>query len=277
MPPSAITAMLPEDLRRYLEKHRESHYCLIDVRQPMEYAAGHLPGALLLPLPELETRLFQLPADRELVFYCSNGTRSRVAADLAAEAEFTALPIHHLEGGILAWLGRKLMDFPRVRIFPSHAEPMAAMRTAMDLEKGAQRFYRHLQARMPAPPLGKVLGDLAAAEEAHARTIYGLWSPLLEHPPPFGPFFEGLEGRLIEGGLDLEEALERAAVISGAPCRDLLELGLDVEYRAYDLYRALAEGVRDQAAREIFWSLAQAEKGHLRAIARALDGCPEVG
>lgn len=276
MPPAAVTDLLPEDLRRYLEGRRESRYCLIDVRQPMEYAAGHLPGALLAPLAELESRLFHLPADRELVFYCSNGTRSRVAADLAAEAELTALPIRHLLGGILAWQGRKLADFPRVRIFPAEADPLAVLHTAMDLEKGAQRFYRHLRRRLSDPPLAKALGELAAAEESHARAIYGLWASHQGQPPPFGPLFENLEGRLMEGGGDLEAELERAAALGDTPCRALLELALDVEYRAYDLYRVLGERERGEA-REIFWYLAQAEKGHLRTIARLLGDCPGAG
>lgn len=276
MPPADTVDLLPDELRRLLETRRESRYCLVDVRQPLEYAAGHLPGALLLPLPELEARVFHLPADRALIFYCATGARSRVAADLALEAEATAQPVHHLVGGLLAWEGRRLQDFPRVQVVPAGAGPAAALYAAMDLEKGAARFYRILQGRFPGPPLGPLLSELAAAEAAHARAVYAHWAPSTKAPPAFEVVFEGLEGRILEGGEELEAALGRAAAAGARPCLRLLELALDLEYAAYDLYRVLAEDAPDPAPREAFWDLAQAEKAHLRTISRALRDCPEA-
>ena len=58
-----------EELRAFLENQPETSYLLIGVRQPSEYEQGHIPGALLMPLPEVETRLFTLPSDRDLIFY----------------------------------------------------------------------------------------------------------------------------------------------------------------------------------------------------------------
>ena len=48
---------------------------LVDVRMPSEFAAGHIPGAVNVPLDELRRRLDQLPADRELAVYCQVGQR----------------------------------------------------------------------------------------------------------------------------------------------------------------------------------------------------------
>lgn len=277
MPPADSVDLLPDELRRLRETLRESRYCLVDVRQPLEYAAGHLPGALLLPLPDLEARLFDLPADRALIFYCATGARSRVAADLALEAEVTVQPVHHLVGGLLAWEGRRIEDFPRVRVVPSGAGPAAVLYSAMDLEKGAARFYRALQRRFPEAPLGPLLAKLADDETAHARSVYARWAPAVEVRPPFETLFERLEGRILEGGEDLEAALGRAAAAGARPCLRLLELALDLEVAAYDLYRVLAEGAPDPAPREAFWDLAQAEKAHLRTISRALRDCPQAG
>ena len=80
----------PEQFRAYIQKKKEDDYMLVDVRQPFEYSAGHLPGAHLLPLMELEAKLFELPEDREIVFYCQSGNRSRVASVLVAESEISA-------------------------------------------------------------------------------------------------------------------------------------------------------------------------------------------
>ena len=57
----------PDELKNFINSHKESQYLLIDVRQPGEYQLGHLPGAKLMPLMELESKLFNLPADQDLV------------------------------------------------------------------------------------------------------------------------------------------------------------------------------------------------------------------
>lgn len=53
-----------------LERVREGRALVIDLRPPEEYRAGHLPGAISMPLEELEARLAELPADLEIVAYC---------------------------------------------------------------------------------------------------------------------------------------------------------------------------------------------------------------
>lgn len=56
---------------------------LVDVRTPGEYAAGHLPGALNVPLDALERRLDDLgPRDQALIVYCESGARSAHAQRL---------------------------------------------------------------------------------------------------------------------------------------------------------------------------------------------------
>ena len=76
-----------EELRVFIENKKEKSYLLIDVRQPSEYEQGHIPGAKLMALPEVEARLFSLPSDRHLIFYCQSGGRSQWAASLAGEGE----------------------------------------------------------------------------------------------------------------------------------------------------------------------------------------------
>ena len=56
---------------------------LLDVRTPDEYAAGHIPGSLLIPFDEIKVKSDQLPQDKntEIVVYCRSGRRSAIAAD----------------------------------------------------------------------------------------------------------------------------------------------------------------------------------------------------
>ncbi len=56
-----VRTLDPEQAREWMAARAEGSYTLLDVRQPREYEeAGHLPGALLIPLPELPDRLGEL-------------------------------------------------------------------------------------------------------------------------------------------------------------------------------------------------------------------------
>ena len=52
----------------------------------------------------------------------------------------------------------------------------------------------------------------------------------------------------------------------------LIEMALDMENRAYDLYRTMADQAEDDV-REAFLTIAQAEKGHMGELVKAIDGC----
>ena len=62
--------MEPVDRKALLELVRKRAVTVLDVRPVEEYAAGHIPGALSIPLKELQLRLSDLPHDQEIVAYC---------------------------------------------------------------------------------------------------------------------------------------------------------------------------------------------------------------
>ncbi len=67
----------------------ESPY-LVDVRTPQEYADGHIPGAVNVPVDELRTRLGELPRDRHIAVHCQVGQRGYLANRILKQAEFRA-------------------------------------------------------------------------------------------------------------------------------------------------------------------------------------------
>lgn len=72
---------------------------LVDVRTPEEFASGHLPGAINIPVQDLPGRAAEIGAVTErVVVYCRSGNRSARAARLLKEAGFTAV----LNGGAMA-------------------------------------------------------------------------------------------------------------------------------------------------------------------------------
>jgi rhodanese-related sulfurtransferase len=72
---------------------------VIDVREPDEYASGHVPGARLMPLGRLPRHLGELPRDRRVYVICASGNRSKAAADLLARAGVDAVSVAGGTGG----------------------------------------------------------------------------------------------------------------------------------------------------------------------------------
>lgn len=79
---------------------RTSGAALIDVRDPHEYAAGHIEGAVNLPMAALRERLDELPAGRELWVYCAAGQRAYFAQRLLLQRGFD---VKNLSGGFATW------------------------------------------------------------------------------------------------------------------------------------------------------------------------------
>ena len=81
---------------------------MLDVRTAQEYAAGHVPGAINIPHTELKARAGELAAYQrvELVIYCEEGSRTRLAAATLRKQGFERL--FHLEGDLAAWRAKGL-------------------------------------------------------------------------------------------------------------------------------------------------------------------------
>ena len=83
-----------------LDAARRAGKLVVDVRDRAEYEAGHIPGAQLMPLPDLPARIQELPRDRPVYVVCEKGGRSAEAARSLAEGGVDARPV---AGGTQAW------------------------------------------------------------------------------------------------------------------------------------------------------------------------------
>jgi rhodanese-related sulfurtransferase len=95
-------AVDPETLA---DRVRTGEVILLDVRPEEEYRAGHLPGAVSLPLLQLEARLAELPADREVVAYC-RGPYCLMSLDAVELLRARGFRAGRLAEGVLEWRGR---------------------------------------------------------------------------------------------------------------------------------------------------------------------------
>lgn len=72
----------------------------LDVREPDEYAAGHIAEAQLIPLGQLASRLSELPKDKTIVAVCRSDNRSGQATQYLLQQGFN---VHNMNGGMNAW------------------------------------------------------------------------------------------------------------------------------------------------------------------------------
>jgi len=263
----------PETFRQYQATHGEGDYLLVDVRQPEEYTQEHIPGSKLMPLDELESNLAELPAEKDIFFYCHSGARSQAAAIISLDSEKPLQKVYNLIGGMLGWDGQSLADFPRMAVFEEDASMPDLMLTAMDLEKAALRFYDFVYNSYGETSFASILETLSLAEEAHAKTIYTYWQKTQENPLSFKELFASLDGEILEGGETLMDATERLASLDNHDCRTLMEFALNIEIQAYDLYRNMAAILTEATAQDAFLSIAQMEKKHMELLARVFKEC----
>ncbi len=92
------------DVHRAAELAQSKKVVILDVRTPAEFNQGHLKGARLIPVQDLEDRLDELAhlKDRPILVYCRSGRRSVLASKILSRDGFTR--IFNMKGGVRAWL-----------------------------------------------------------------------------------------------------------------------------------------------------------------------------
>ncbi len=88
-----------------LQRVRRGEVTVIDVRPAQEYNAGHIPGAISLPVDELKARLKELPKKREIVAYC-RGPYCVMAVDAVSLLRKHGFKAQRMEQGVIEWRAR---------------------------------------------------------------------------------------------------------------------------------------------------------------------------
>ena len=92
----------PIPRQELLERARKGIVTVLDVRPPEEFASGHVPGAVNVPLKELAKRLKELPQDQEVVAYC-RGPHCVLAFEAVAQLREKGFQARRLEDGFPEW------------------------------------------------------------------------------------------------------------------------------------------------------------------------------
>ncbi len=260
-----VESMDPAEARATLAS-RGGAFTLLDVRQPEEYADEHLPGATLVPLPELSTRLPELDPGRPTIVYCAIGGRSRIAAQMLAGKGWEK--VYNLSGGIKAWKGGKAVGPEDVGLplFSGRESVEETLVAAWGLEEGLRAFYESMSATVRSDTAAALFRRLAGIEVKHQERI------LAEHRKVSGreltreQFADTVVNPTMEGGLTTADYLARCRPDPESPA-DIVSLAMAIEAQALDLYqRAAARAPADAAA--TLAQIAAEERSHLEQLGR---------
>lgn len=269
---AGVVNISPDDLRAFMATHKETEYVLIDVRQPEEYSAQHVPGAYLIPLMEVEDRAkeVQTSTEKYKIFMCRSGGRSGRAASFFADLLGTP-NVFNVAGGMLGWNGDVLPDFPKLKAMDLKGGIRDVLEQAISFEKGADKLYEALLESMKGTAAEPTLKMLADAEEAHGRAVYGALKkadPSLDES--FEQLYDRMSGTIVEGGATVQSLVKAASAAATKGPVALLEFALELELTAYDLYRNLAHRAEFPELRATFLELAEHEKKHAKALLKAI-------
>jgi rhodanese-related sulfurtransferase len=98
----AMEAVAADELLRRI---KSGEVTVLDVRPVLEYRAGHIPGALSIPVDELKARLKELPKNREVVAYC-RGPYCVMAIEAVELLRKKGFKAHRMEQGVIDWRAR---------------------------------------------------------------------------------------------------------------------------------------------------------------------------
>ncbi len=265
-----VKSINSEEVKRFMAGHEEGVYTLLDVRQPGEYEAEHIPGAKLIPLPGLKDGLRQLDKQQPVIVYCASGGRSLAAAQLLSGLDFNE--IYNLQGGIKAWQGGKAagpqeLNLELVRGDETPAEMIAL---AYGMEMGLGVFYQNLIETAEDPELKALFAKLADIERHHKQRLFDL---LAEIDPPgkdIQAYEADIKPSILEGGFKLDDFLQKNEPFLQT-VSDVLDVAMMLETQALDLYLRFAEKSADERTQNVLFSIADEEKAHLSSLGDLMD------
>jgi rhodanese-related sulfurtransferase/rubrerythrin len=253
------------EARQYMQYMAGGAFTLLDVRQPGEFEAEHLPGAKLIPLPELGSRLTELDPSRPTMVYCAIGGRSRVAAQVLAGKGFRE--VLNLSGGIKAWNSHKAVgpEDLGLRLFSGNESPAETLMTAYALEEGLREFYLSMAAQVKTEDARRLFDQLSAIEVKHQDRIFDEYRRISGAAPTREEFVQNVAAAGMEGGLTTDEYL-RLYQPDVEVAEEVVSLAMAIEAQALDLYQRAADRAGSEESRTVLLQIANEERAHLEQL-----------
>ncbi|MDY6932787.1 MAG: rhodanese-like domain-containing protein [Spirochaetota bacterium] len=261
-----IKNLYPVDVWDILRGDSRDEYIILDVRTPPEYEEGHIPGSRFIPLNELDQRYSELERLKKIIVYCRSGKRSMGGAILLCNLGLQN--IHNMIGGVSNWPYELVKGPPdEAREFFKDVNDIKELFLfALQMEKSSQEFYLKVMQKIEDMETKDLMEKLSKMESKHLEMIY----TQLKEVWPDAPSVQDIkESEFMEGGISLPYSLLKFDEESITSRMEALELALEMECKAFDLYHTMATKVEPSLI-TFFQSLALQERIHIDQLSRIL-------
>ncbi len=267
----------PEEARAVLARTRAAEIMVLDVRQGWEYEEFHLPGAKLMPLPDLPDRLGELDKDMALIVYCQAGVRSMAASRILAGHGFT--DVYNLVGGAMAWRGDTAHGPQEQGMsgITGLETPEEFLRIALGMELALMRFYQQASAASQDPKVQETLTTLVGMEGKHADAVFALYQKTAATPLDRASLETQVPAEAVEGGVGPQALAEAHGDVYDALLstpHGVVQVAMMVEAQAMDLFLRCSYLAESKETRRVLHTLAQEEKSHLKVLGRLMETRP---
>lgn len=260
-----VQSMAAPEAKSYMDGLAEDGYQLVDVRQPAEYEASHIPGARLMPLAELGERSTELDPARPTLVYCAIGGRSRVAAQMLAGKGFSH--VINMAGGIKAWTSGQAVgpEDSGLELFSGRESLPEVLTVAYALESGLLEFYSSMAERIDQDRVKRLFEKLAAIEIKHQQRIVDQYRQVQQGRGHPDDLVENFRSGALEGGLTSEQYLDLYQP-DLSDIGEVLSLAMAIEAQALDLYQRAAERAESAEIKAALSSIAAEERVHITLL-----------
>ncbi|MFH1993396.1 MAG: rhodanese-like domain-containing protein [Pseudomonadota bacterium] len=265
-----VQSFSAEQARQFIAEHSGDDYTILDVRQPNEYESGHIPGAKLIPLPDLTDRLAEIDSQKPAIVYCAIGGRSRVAAQMLSGKGFQT--VYNLSGGFKSWQGRAAFGTEEkgLELFSGNESPEKTLIVAYSLEAGLRDFYVTIAPKVNNTSARQLFQKLSEIETRHQERIYNEYLKITGKSQNRNEFEKQIVTKTIEGGLTTEE-YTRLFSMDPESATDIIELAMSIEAQALDLYMRAAEKSQNDQSREMLTQITDEEQAHLKELGKLIE------
>ena len=266
-----VNSILPDEVRKIIKEKSADEYCLLDVRQPGEYEKSHIPGAKLIPLPELQSDLFRIHPDRMTIVYCRSGNRSRSGVGILMGAGLEN--VYNMEGGILAYNGLVAAGPPEAGVFcfPENMTPEQLIAMAWYIEDGSQQYLDAVKDIARDQDIKDVFISLTDHKIAHKQSLSRLFQKISEQTVKDdfpASILQRPPHKVMAGCVSVPEAINWS---KDKEIADILDLLIGLEANTFDLYLKLGRQVESDRARSVFMELSEEEVRHLEQLASIFE------
>jgi rhodanese-related sulfurtransferase/rubrerythrin len=243
---------------------------IVDVRQPKEYESGHIPGAKLIPLPDLNQRINEIDSDKSTLVYCAVGGRSRAAAQILAGKGFKK--VINLTGGIKAWKSNEAVGSEDLGLdlFTGTETPQEALIVAYSLERGLKDFYESMIPEVRNKKARQLFEKLSTIEVKHQDRVFAEYVRISGSHVKRDEFEKEVVSPATEGGLTTEEYLKLYQP-DLENVEEVISLAMAIEAQALDLYQRAADRASSEAGRDALMQIANEERAHLERLGKLFE------